>query len=52
MLNINDNDKEDLFWILQSRYSTSFDSSEDDFLSLTDFGYHSNSEPSDTYNNL
>ena len=52
MLNINDNDNEDLFRILESRSSTSFDSSKDDFLSLIDSGYHSNSEPSDTPNNL
>ena len=49
MLNINDNDKEDLFRILESRSSTS---SKDDFLSSTDSGYHSNREPSDTPNNL
>ena len=52
MLNINDNDKEGLFRILESRSSTSFDSLEDDFLSSTDSGYHSNSEPSHTSNNL
>ena len=39
MLDINDNDKEDLFRILESRSSASSDSSEDDFLSSTDFGY-------------
>ena len=52
MLNINDSDKEDLFRILESRSSASSDSSEDDFLSSTDSGYHSNSEPSHTSNNL
>ena len=43
MLNINDSDKEDLFRILESRSSASSDSSEDDFLSSTNSGYHSNS---------
>ena len=47
MLNINDNDKEDLFWILESRSSAS---SKDDFLSSTDSDYHSNSETSDSPN--
>ena len=50
MLDINDDDKEDLFQILESRSSTSFDSSEEDFLSSFDFGYHSNSETSDSPN--
>ena len=47
MLNINDNDKEDLFRILESRSSAS---SKDDFLSSTDSDYHSNSETSDSPN--
>nr|XP_023912154.1 uncharacterized protein LOC112023759 [Quercus suber] len=50
MLDINDNDKEDLFRILESRSSASSDSSEDDFLSLTDSSYHSNNETSDSLN--
>ena len=47
MLNINDNDKEDLFRILESRSSAS---SKGDFLSSTDSDYHSNSETSDSPN--
>ena len=50
MLDINDNDKEDLFQILELRSSASCDSSEDDFISSTDFGYHSNSETFDSSN--
>ena len=41
-------DKEDVFRILESRSPTSSDSSEDDFLSWIDSGYHSNSKPFDT----
>ena len=50
MLDINDNDKEDLFQILELRSSASCDSSEDDFISSTDSGYHSNSETFDSSN--
>ena len=50
MLNINDSDKEDLIWILQSRSSDSFSSSNDDIHSSTDSGYHSNDETSDSPN--
>ena len=50
MLDINDYDKEDLFWILESRSSAPSDSSEDDYLSSTNSIYHSNSETSDSPN--
>ena len=50
MLDINDDDKEDLFQILESRSTTSTDSSEEDFLSSFDSDYHSNSETSDSPN--
>ena len=43
-------DKEGLFRILESRSPASSDSSEDDFLSWIDSGYHSNSKPFDTPN--
>ena len=37
ILNIDDKDQEDLFWILESKYSS--DSLEDDFSSSSDFCY-------------
>ena len=44
MLNINDNDQEELFQILESTNLT--DSLEEDFSSSSDSGYHSSSETS------
>ena len=54
MLNINDNDQEELFQILESINLT--DSLEEDFSSSLDSGYHSSSEtsasPANMLNNM